>query len=237
MPIKKRVCLLTGASGSFGHAFCQRFAPYYDIAAVFNTRQPRVSSNLVRVVDPLNPQDALDENSHQIFAIRADLFCRTAQSTIVDMALARFSKIDLVIHAAMFTRWADLVGSDKAIDSFEKQLFLNAFAPLNISTYLIRESWMQSISENAERNRNIITLSSTAAHTVYAGRGQSIYSASKAALNILTKHMASEFRTFGVRVNAVAPDTFVSRTPLDTVLNAISSLDEGVTTGEIVTFA
>ncbi len=53
-------------------------------------------------------------------------------------------------------------------------------------------------------------MSSTAGLYVYHGLNQAAYGTSKAALNFLTIHLASEFRLLNVRVNATAPNTFRS---------------------------
>ncbi len=55
-----------------------------------------------------------------------------------------------------------------------------------------------------------MNISSTAGIYIYPGHGQSIYSASKAALNYLSMHMGDEFSSIGVRVNALAPTSFPS---------------------------
>lgn len=60
-----------------------------------------------------------------------------------------------------------------------------------------------------------------------------MYSTSKAALNILTRHMASEFERFGIRVNGVAPDTFPHKVETRRVVEAIAQFDSGSATGEI----
>jgi NAD(P)-dependent dehydrogenase (short-subunit alcohol dehydrogenase family) len=231
---KKRVCLLTGASGTLGSAFCKRFGGQYQIAAVYCKTLPRVPSDLIRVIDPLDPRASLEENSHPIFPIKADLSQPMEHRRIIDLALARFFHIDLVINMAAICIQADLLASDKVLQSFSEQLYMNAFVPLSISTHLLRRSWMTKTSGIGARTKHIISISSTSSSTVYRGKGQCVYSASKAALDILTEHMAAEFEPFGVRVNAIAPDSFPSRISIDRILDAILHLDQGDSTGEIV---
>lgn len=55
-------------------------------------------------------------------------------------------------------------------------------------------------------NRNVVNLSSTAGLFVYPDLGQSVYAASKAALNHLTYHLASDF--CGFCVGALPPPLF-----------------------------
>lgn len=230
----KRVCLLTGASGKLGSAFCSRFASHYAIAAIYNTHVPPVPSNLFRNIDPLRPNAPLEENEHPVFAIKANLSDPLEHLRVIDLALARFSQIDLVVHAAGVSIWGDLIGSNRVLESFQQQLNLNAFVPLSLSTLLLRRDWMHSRAANIVANRNIVTISSTAADHIYESRGQSVYAASKAALNSLTKHMASEFVQFGIRVNGISPDSFPAKVKVDTILDSMMQLDKGTMTGNIV---
>jgi len=69
---------------------------------------------------------------------------------------------------------------------------------------------------------------------IYSGSGQSVYSASKAALNFLTWHMAEEFRAFGVRVNATAPDAFPRLISTDSVADSIVRLEAGTLSGKVL---
>jgi NAD(P)-dependent dehydrogenase (short-subunit alcohol dehydrogenase family) len=77
-------------------------------------------------------------------------------------------------------------------------------------------------------------VSSTAGIFVYPGQGQSAYAASKAALNTFTLHLADELEMVGVRVNAVAPNSFPSIVAESEVVNAIAELDAGKLNGEIL---
>jgi NAD(P)-dependent dehydrogenase (short-subunit alcohol dehydrogenase family) len=64
--------------------------------------------------------------------------------------------------------------------------------------------------------------------------GRSAYNASKAALNVLTLHMAHEFQEFGVRVNACAPNTFPQVVATDDVARSLRNLAEGRINGKIL---
>ena len=57
---------------------------------------------------------------------------------------------------------------------------------------------------------------------MYPDLGQALYASSKAALNHLTYHLASELWDIGVRVNAVAPDTFPGRVSIDDIRTAVT---------------
>ena len=230
----KRVCVLTGASGTFGNAFCERYAREYEIAAVCNRNLPQVCSQKMRFFDPLYPTKELAENNSPIFTIPADLADISEQRRVLELVLARYGRVDVLIYAAVNRVWSPIITSEHLLESAAQQFEVNVLAPLRMAALLARRCWRDVYAENVKFNRNIINLSSTAGSQVYCGSGQSIYSATKASLNILTRHMAEEFASIGIRVNAVAPNSFPTHVPTERVLEAVRQLDEGKDNGEIV---
>jgi len=229
----KRVCLLTGASGTLGTAFCRAHADRYDIVAVYRTRPPAVVSQLQRAVDPLEPGE-LPENAHPVFAVQADLTQDADIARVVEVALARFDRIDVVIHAAVQRTFGSILGGSALIESAEDQIRLNVVVPLKLAAVVAREYWQRDDRDNRAWNRSWINVSSAAAAHVYPGRGQSVYAAAKAAMNVMTRHMADEFRPIGVRVNAIAPNGFPGIVTTSSVLDGLRELDDGSMTGKIL---
>lgn len=231
---KRRVCLLTGASGRLGRAFCAKFAGQYDIAAVYHTAPPPFGSQEQSVLDPLMPSAALAENVQRIFTIRADLEQPEQAVHVVRQTLERFGCVDLLINAATFSVWSPLLEDPGLSKSAERQLRLNVIVPLRLCEILARQFWCNKTADNLRHNRNVVNISSTAGVYVFEDLGQSIYSASKAALNYLSYHLASEFWDIGVRVNALAPDAFPSNVSIDAVLSTIERIDRSTTTGQVI---
>lgn len=82
-------------------------------------------------------------------------------------------------------------------DTFMRELFeTNTFANFDLSQYLIRKN-------RVNKNGSIVFISSAAADRPY--KGNSIYSASKAALNSFARVLALEVASKGIRVNCVSP--------------------------------
>lgn len=102
------------------------------------------------------------------------------------------------------------VSVDKAREVFE----VNFFAPYQIIQYVLKKMVRQ-------RSGSIVNISSVA--SLEANPCDSVYGASKAALNIMTRDIAVEVGAFGIRANVVAPG------PVDTDLLRnvqLSKLDE-----------
>jgi NAD(P)-dependent dehydrogenase (short-subunit alcohol dehydrogenase family) len=232
--VDKRVCLLTGASGTLGSAFCRRYAGFYDIAAVYRSRPPDAPSQHQRFIDPLDPDAELPANRHPIFAVKADLTRENELDRLVDLVLARFGRIDVLINAARYSALIPLVDSDRELASLDRQLHLNVSVPVKLATTVARKFWRTRDHENRDLNRSVVNVSSTAGLYVYPDFRQAAYGASKAALNHLSCHMANEFGRFGVRINAAAPNTFPQLVPTERVAEAIVRLDRGRMNGGIV---
>ena len=231
---RKRVCLLTGASGTLGTDFCARYADRYSIAAVYRHHEPVAPSQEARFVDPLDPDRELAVNQHPIFAIQGDISVQADCERMVEATLARFGRIDLLVHGATFSVWSPMIGSDRLRRSATGQFITNVVAPLNLSILVAERYWATRQIENRMMNRNIVNLSSVAGLRLYPRSGQSVYAASKAALNHLTGHMAAEFDAIGVRVNATAANSFPSLVPTARATDAIVRLDEGNDSGTVV---
>lgn len=231
----RRVCLLTGAGGLLGNAFCRAYAAEYDIVAVCRRRAPEVPSQDEWFVDPLAPDTEPPENNARVYVVHADLEKGGQVERVVDIALARFGRVDLLVNAAGFGLWnaRGLVDGDVLLDSLDQHMAVNVGIPLRFATRLAQRFWLHRDLENKAYNRNIVNVSSSSASRVYPG-GQAVYAASKAALNQLTRHLAAEFREFGVRANALAPTSFPKIISTESVAKAIARLDSDTVTGKVL---
>jgi 3-oxoacyl-[acyl-carrier protein] reductase len=102
-----------------------------------------------------------------------------------------FGKVDILVNNA---GWATLERlQDITLNDTKKQFELNVFGPIFLT---------QKVSAIMSKGSVIINISSIAAK---GGAGGSIYCATKAAINTLTKCYAAELGEKGIRVNAIAP--------------------------------
>ncbi len=230
---QKRVCLLTGAPGKLGTAFCKAAADEYRIVAVYRRFPPAVPSQLRQDFDPLAIASGTEE-SESVYAIKADLTQEFDRRRVVELALARFGRIDLLVNGAVHSVWAPLIESNRALDTAAAQFHMNTMVPAHLAVLCARLFWRDKVADNRRHNRNVINMSSIAGSRVYPGRGQSIYAASKAALDHLSRHLAAEMQALGIRVNSLAPNTFQTIVPIENVVNAIKRMDRGDLTGKVV---
>ena len=229
----KRVCLLTGASGLLGNAFIERYASQYNIVAVYHRNAVRCATQDQEFVDPLDPGRKIDANHNAVYAVRTDLTKQQEVDRLIGEVLGQFRNVDLVINGAVMRSYSSLL-EPGLIDCAEALFQINVHAPLRLSAGLAQTIWRSDLEGNIRRNRNIVNISSTAGLFVYPDLGQALYASSKAAMIHLTYHMASEFWDIGVRVNAIAPNTFPGIVPIERVLEAIVAFDAGSETGEVL---
>mmetsp|Transcript_37431 Transcript_37431/g.116606 ORF Transcript_37431/g.116606 Transcript_37431/m.116606 type:complete len:289 (-) Transcript_37431:13-879(-) len=109
-------------------------------------------------------------------------------------SIKALGKVDGLINAAGTTERGNLM--DTTVEMFDKQFDINTRAPF-LLTQAVAKHWIDS----KIRGGSIVNVSSIAAK----GGAPFImaYSASKAALNVLTTNNAAELAPHGIRVNAV----------------------------------
>jgi NAD(P)-dependent dehydrogenase (short-subunit alcohol dehydrogenase family) len=206
----------------------------YQIVAVYRTRPPRVPSQNQWYVDPMRPRRALDENHPRIFEIRADLTRDGQIEHMIDVALARFGRIDLVVNAAGLALDAPLLDTRRFEAAWMQQLLINATLPMRIASAVASKLWRAHPAENRKFNRNVINVSSTSGLFIYSRPQRGAYAASKAALNFLSCHLAAEFKRFNARVNVVAPTTFPTLIATERVVKAIVGIDDASWNGRVL---
>jgi NAD(P)-dependent dehydrogenase (short-subunit alcohol dehydrogenase family) len=178
-----KVALVTGAGTGIGRG----------IARLFATEGAQVLIAARREM-PLKETCALapDRISHVLMDLtRADQRSRALQT-----AIDRHGRLDILISNAGYQLWKPfLETTDEEID----ELF---YTNVSATTRLIK----QAVPLLQQTQGNIVIISSTASrYTAVPSQKLSVYGASKAALNQLTRTLAPELGPLGIRINAVAP--------------------------------
>lgn len=219
------MCLFTGISGTLGRDFAARYADSYTLVGVFNSRSPAGASKALESGGSLEPGS--------FFTAQADLGADGAVDELAERVVDRVGAVDLLVNAAVYRRFGPVL-ERKFVQTLEWQFAMNVCIPTELVAALTRLVWRHDGPVNQSRRRNVVNLSSTAGHHVYPGHGQSGYAGSKAALDLVTRHLASELAAIGVRANAVAPNTFPGLVPTQAVSEAVRRYDDGDANGEIL---
>ena len=180
-----RVALVTGAFRGFGLSTAERLAA-------------RGASVAVHVRDAGRAETAARRVGDRGFAVSGDLENPADLRTIVDRTLDRFGRIDILVNnaaVALSTRFEQITEEE-----WRRTFEINVTA-----VFLLIRAVLPAMREQGYGR--IVNLSSTAGKTV-STLGGAQYTASKAALQGLTRAAANELGPYGITVNAICPGLF-----------------------------
>jgi len=180
-----QVVLITGALTGIGRATAFAFARK-GAQIVVSGRRDEAGAALARELN------AISGAAHYI---RADVRHEDDVRTLVEATVARFGRLDVAVNNA------GTEGTPGPVTEQTAETYAATFDTNVLGTVLSLKHEMRVMA--AQGHGSIINLSSTMGHR--AAPGASIYTASKHAVEGLTKAAALEGAAFGVRVNAVAP--------------------------------
>ncbi len=183
--MKHPVVLVTGALTGIGRAAAVAFAREgYRIMA--SGRHEEAGQGLATELRALGA-----EAEFIVADVRRDEDVRE----LVDQTIARFGRLDAAVNNAG-TEGRPGPVTEQTADSYAATFDTNVLGTLLSIKHELRAMLVQG-------NGSIINISSTYGHQ--GARGASVYSASKHAVEGLTKSAALEAAGSGVRINAVAP--------------------------------
>lgn len=192
----RRVVLVTGAGGNLGRAVAATFARGGDRLVLIE-----------RKLDALHAHFGDDGDAQVLVA--ADLLVAADAQRVVETAMKRFGRIDVLCNLAGGFRMGETVHETTAA-TWDFLLDLNARTVLHMAHAVVPEM--------LQHGRGwIVNVGAASAARGLAQMGA--YTASKAVVQRLTEAMAAELRERGVNVNCVLP------TVLDTPENRRSMPD------------
>jgi len=179
------VVLITGALTGIGRATALAFAQQ-GASVVVSGRRDNVGEALVAELRALGAEAEF---------IRADVRHESDVQNLIERTVARFGRLDVAVNNAG-TEGKPGPVTEQTADSYAATFDTNVLGVLLSMKHELRV--MQ-----AQGTGSIVNLSSTMGQR--GAPGASLYTASKHAVEGLTKSAALEAAAFGVRVNAVAP--------------------------------
>jgi len=180
-----QVALVTGAARGIGRGIAEAFAA----AGAGVVVADRDGAGVERVAA------ALRDEGKEALAVAVDVREAAAVAALVEQALARFGRIDVLVNNAGIYPNTPVLEMDEAE--------WDAVFDVNVKgMFLVAKAVAAAMVARGEGGR-IVNISSGAA---VSGRpGAAHYCASKAAVNMFTKVLAIELAPHGILVTAVAP--------------------------------
>ncbi len=182
--MSRRVCIVTGASRGIGRATAAAFA--------------REGCDLVLAA---RSREALEQTAAQVreagadcAILAADVATRTGCEQLVQAALDRFGRLDVLVNNAGVAPMAP-------IETFTDEDF-DAAVRVNVAAvfYTTRAAWPALLRQGGGVIVNVSSVASVDPFTGFA-----VYGGCKAWVNTFTRAVAEEGRAHNVRVFAVAP--------------------------------
>ena len=158
-----------------------------------------------RKVEELERTAALLSRDGVCRAIAADLSTEAGAEQLAAAVAEQFDRLDVLVNNAGATWGAPL--DDFPIPAWDKVFNTNVRGVFVLTTRLLRLLRAAASDENPAR---VINVGSIAGLRV-PGWDNYAYSASKAALHMLTQHLASRLAQERITVNAIAPGYFETR--------------------------
>lgn len=182
-----KVALITGGARGIGRACAEGLAEFGADLALVDIHADNLAAARAELAETWGvavetyPCDATDE---------------AAVAEMVAAVIGRFGRIDILLNSVGITIWQDTVGM--SLEQWQRVMEVNL-----TSTFLCcREVGRHMIERGGG---SIISIGSMSAHIVNTPQNQVAYNASKAAMIQLTRSLAAEWASHGIRVNTISP--------------------------------
>jgi 3-oxoacyl-[acyl-carrier protein] reductase len=179
-----KIAVVTGGSRGIGAAIAKKLAAQGTVVAIVYRGNRAQADSVV---------DAITAAGGTAAAFAADVADQAAAQSVIDTIVAQFGHINILVNnAGMFE--ARTFGDIDA-EHVSRVFSVNIGGVLNMT--------QAAVPHFPDAGGRVVNVSS---NLIYAPRpGTAIYSASKAAVSVLTNAFAKELGARGITVNAVAP--------------------------------
>ena len=183
--LKGKIALVTGGSRGIGTAIAKRLAEEGATVALTYSKNKGSAEEVLRQIN---------QEETRAYAYKADVASDKEVNQLIDQIKRDHGKLDILINNAGVWEGGSL--EDVEVEQFDRVFDVNVRGVIATT---------KAALEILQDNGRIINISSVAA--TFATPGMSIYSASKAALDSLTRIWAQELGARKITVNGVAPGT------------------------------
>lgn len=200
MRLQDQVAIITGVShaGQVGMALASGFAREGAKLAISSRSDERVQ---VRA-------EELQAEGAQIIGIAADLTSEEGANTLIEETVSRFGRIDILVNlAGGLTKYGP--AHELTLAAWESELNNNLR-----STFLCaRAVWPIMQKHGGGKILNF----STAGGVMGASANMLAYNCAKAGVDALTRTLAKEGKSVGIRVNSLGPGLIVTQSNLESM--------------------
>lgn len=178
---QKKVAIVTGGGSGIGLAIAEKFTQHQITTIIVGRNQEKLEA----------AQKQLGEFCHTVVCDMSQLSCIPP---MVEKIVKQFGQIDVLVNNAGINMKKDL--TEVTDEDFQQVITTNLCSVFALSREVVKQMLKQG-------NGSIINISSMAAQ--YGLPKVIAYSASKTAIDGMTRAMAVELSPKGIRINAIAP--------------------------------
>jgi gluconate 5-dehydrogenase len=191
--LKGKVALITGGSRGLG----------LQIAQGLGEMGARIAISARKPAELAEAKSQLAKQGVDALTVVNDLTKPDQIPALVEAVVAQFGAIHILVNNAG-TSWG-APAEQHPIDAWNKVMALNTTSVFMLSQAVANRCFIP------QRSGNIIVVASVAALRTGAQMKAAAYYASKAAALHLTRALAAEWGSYGIRVNAICPGFFPSK--------------------------
>lgn len=178
---ERKVAIVTGGGSGLGYAIAEKFLQNGIVTIIAGRDKEKLNK----------AKEQLGENCH---AVTCDVSNLSSIPAFVDSVLKQFGRIDILVNNAGINQKKEF--TEVTDEEFQNIITTNVTAVFSMSREVVKHMLLRG-------SGNIINISSMAAQ--YGLPKVIAYSASKTAIDGMTRAMAVELSPKGIRVNAIAP--------------------------------
>ena len=218
MRLASKIALITGGSGGFGQATCQRFIEEGSTVILADIDEEKLA----------DLERQYRDKSNQVKCMTFDVSDFEKVELGVNDIIAEYGKIDILVNNAGYLPQNDH-WLENPIEDWHKVINVN----LSGEFYCARAVANQMMER---RDGRIINISSSAfRHGGVPGGGGVSYTASKAGVIGLTRSLAKALGPYNVTVNAIAPGPTLTPMTEDWLPQSEDKLTENIPLGRLGT--
>ena len=180
-----KVVLITGASRGIGRAIAKLLAKNdYTVIANYNKSEQQA----------IQLKEELEKENKQIDIFQADVSKREEVKKLVNFALSKYGKINILINNAGIDQ--EKMFQDITDDDWNNVININLYSVFCTT---------QEVVKNMIQNKSGCIINISSIYAITGGSCAALYSASKAGIDGITKSLAKELGPSNIRVNSIAP--------------------------------
>ena len=221
MRLKNKVAIITGSSTGIGFAVAKEF--------VKNGAKVVLCGMTIESTNEAKEKILVEYPEAEILACKVDISKTLEVVELFNNTIKQFGKLDILVNNAGIAPY-------KPLENMTDEDFINVIDVNLVGTFRCTREAVKYMKENGG---SIINTSSFV--SLYGASTQSAYTASKAAINGLTKSNAKELGKYNIRVNSIAPgvvmtDMVKKTCDAETIqrLNMMTPLHRGAETKDLV---